>query len=118
MEPAVLIVDDHAGFRASARALLEAAGYTVAGEAGGATDAVAAAHRLRPSFVLLDIELPDGDGFEVAEALAALPDPPVVLLVSVRDRPSYRRRVESSAARGFIAKDRLTLAALGEALTA
>jgi len=100
VEPAVLIVDDHAGFRASARALLEAAGYLVAGEAGGAADAVAAAHRLRPAFVLLDIELPDGDGFEVAEALAALPDPPVVLLVSVRDRPSYRRRVASSGARG------------------
>ena len=55
---------------------------------------------------------------EVAEALAALPDPPVVLLVSVRDRPSYRRRVASSGARGFIAKDRLTRAALAEALTA
>ena len=99
MQPAVLIVDDHVGFRASARALLEAAGYTVAGEAGGAADAVAAAHRLRPAFVLLDVELPDGDGFEVAEALAALPDPPVVLLVSVRDRPSYRRRAGELGAR-------------------
>jgi DNA-binding NarL/FixJ family response regulator len=116
VQPAVLIVDDHAGFRASARALLEAAGYAVAGEAGGAADALAAAGRLRPGLVLLDVELPDGDGFAVAEALGAMPEPPVVLLVSVRDRPSYRRRGARSGACGFIAKDRLTSAALAAAL--
>jgi DNA-binding NarL/FixJ family response regulator len=116
VQPAVLIVDDHAGFRAAARALLEAAGYTVAGEADGAAEALAAARLLRPGVVLLDVELPDGDGFQVADALTALPDPPAVLLVSVRDRPAYRARVARSPALGFIVKDRLSTATLAEAL--
>jgi DNA-binding NarL/FixJ family response regulator len=117
VQPAVLIVDDHAGFRAAARALLEAAGYQVVGEAAGAEEAVIEAKRLRPGLVLLDVQLPDGDGFEVAGTLAALPDPPIVLLVSVRDRQSYRRRLPGSAARGFIPKDRLTSAAVAALLT-
>jgi two-component system nitrate/nitrite response regulator NarL len=117
VQPAVLIVDDHAGFRAAARALLEAAGYPVVGEAAGAAEAVTEAARLRPGLVLLDVQLPDGDGFDVAGVLAALPEPPIVLLVSVRDRQSYRRRLPGSAARGFIAKDRLTSAAVAALLT-
>ena len=117
MPPGVLIVDDNAGFRASARALLEAAGYPIVGEAGGAVAALDAAARLRPQLVLLDVQLPDGDGFDVAAALARLPEPPVVLLVSVRDRPAYRRRLAGSAARAFIAKDRLTTAAVAAVLS-
>jgi len=116
MARGVLIVDDHAGFRASARALLEAAGHQVVGEAGGARAAVDAAERLRPGLVLLDVQLPDGDGFDVASALARLPEPPVVVLVSVRDRASYRRRLPDSPARGFIPKDRLTPAAVAALL--
>jgi DNA-binding NarL/FixJ family response regulator len=112
----VLIVDDHEGFRASARTLLEAAGYEVVGEADGAAAAIASAARLRPGLVLLDVQLPDGDGFEVAAALAELPQPPVVLLVSVRDRASYRRRLPGSAARAFIPKDRLTSAVVAAVL--
>jgi DNA-binding NarL/FixJ family response regulator len=72
----VLIVDDHDGFRSSARALLEAEGFDVVGEAGDAASALAAAARLRPEVVLLDIQLPGIDGFEVAARLAATPDPP------------------------------------------
>ena len=117
MARGVLIVDDHAGFRASARALLEAAGHHVVGEAGGAAAALEAAQRLRPALVLLDVQLPDGDGFDVASALAQLPEPPLVVLVSVRDRASYRRRLPGSPARGFIAKDRLTPAAVAALLS-
>jgi DNA-binding NarL/FixJ family response regulator len=76
MRPTVLIVDDHAAFRASARALLQAEGFDVIGEATDGAAAVAAVAVLRPEIVLLDIQLPDLDGLPVAEQLAAAPDPP------------------------------------------
>ena len=92
----MLIVDDHDGFRSSARALLEAEGFAVVGEAEDAASALAAAARLRPEVVLLDIRLPGVDGFEVAALLAATPDPPEVVLVSTRHISSYRRRLATS----------------------
>jgi CheY-like chemotaxis protein len=76
MRPTVQIVDDHAAFRASARALLQAEGFDVIGEATDGAAAVAAVAALRPQIVLLDIQLPDLDGLPVAEQLAAAPDPP------------------------------------------
>jgi CheY-like chemotaxis protein len=76
MRPTVLIVDDHAAFRASARALLQAEGFDVVGEAANGAAAVEAVAALRPEIVLLDIQLPDLDGLAVAEQLAAAPDPP------------------------------------------
>jgi DNA-binding NarL/FixJ family response regulator len=110
----VLIVDDHAGFRSFARALLEAEGFDVVGEAEDGGSALAAIVRLRPHIVLLDIQLPDIDGFEVAERLAKAVDPPAVVLVSTRDISSYRRRLARSSARGFIPKSELS----GNALSA
>jgi DNA-binding NarL/FixJ family response regulator len=100
----VLIVDDHAGFRSSARALLEADGYEVLGEAADGESAVEEARRLRPQVVLLDIQLPGMDGFAVAETLAAEPSGPTVVFVSSRERSTYRKRLESAPARGFITK--------------
>jgi two-component system nitrate/nitrite response regulator NarL len=70
MAKRVLIVDDHAPFRAVARALLEGAGYVVAGEAADAAEALAAVTVEAPDAVLLDVQLPDRDGFSVATALA------------------------------------------------
>ncbi len=67
MRPTVLIVDDHAAFRASARALLQAEGFDVVGEAANGAEAVEAVAVLRPEIVLLDIQLPDLDGLAVAE---------------------------------------------------
>jgi DNA-binding NarL/FixJ family response regulator len=110
----VLIVDDHAGFRAMARALLEAEGFEVVGEAEDAAAALLAASQLQPQVVLLDIQLPDLDGFEVAERLARAGDPPAVVLVSTRDVSSYRRRLAGSPVRGFIPKNELS----GSVLTA
>lgn len=98
-----LVVDDHAGFRATARRLLESEGWTVVGEAADGHAAVAAAAALRPDLVLLDIGLPDIDGFEVAERLVAAGDVAVVL-VSSRDRSAYGDRLDRSPAAGFIAK--------------
>ena len=110
----VLIVDDHAGFRSFARALLEAEGFQVVGEAPDGASALAIARALAPELVLLDVGLPDMDGFAVCDALHDGASPAVVL-TSSRDFSSYRRRLERSRARGFVAKSELsgpTLAAL------
>ena len=110
--PRVLIVDDHPSFRASARVLLEAEGFEVVGEAADGAAALSEAGRLRPEVVLLDVQLPDIDGFTVAERLAARQGAPIVVLVSSRARLDYGSRVDASRARGFIAKAELS----GEAL--
>jgi CheY-like chemotaxis protein len=81
----VLIVDDDPGFRRIAREVLEAGEIDVVGEAGTGADAVAVARSLRPDGVLLDVQLPDTDGFTVARALSGLGIP--VVLCSVRDYP-------------------------------
>jgi DNA-binding NarL/FixJ family response regulator len=112
MARTVLIVDDHPPFRALARALLQLEGFEVVGEAADALSALDAIRRLRPSVVLLDIQLPDLDGFEVARRLAQAGDPPAIVLVSSRDRSAYRRRLAESPARGFIAKSDLSGAAV------
>jgi DNA-binding NarL/FixJ family response regulator len=109
----VLIVDDHVVFRSLARSLLEAEGFEVVGEAPDGRSAIDAALQLRPDIVLLDVQLPDLDGFAVAERLAAVdPDRPAVVLVSSRDSSSYRRRLATTPARGFITKSQLSGSAL------
>jgi CheY-like chemotaxis protein len=108
----VLIVDDHAGFRGFARRLLEAGGYSVVGEAEDGVSAIAAVEELRPELVLLDVVLPDTDGFAVAERLAEDAEPPVVVLTSSREAADFGRRIERSRARGFVHKDDLSEAAL------
>jgi CheY-like chemotaxis protein len=109
-----LIVDDHDGFRRFVRGPLEAAGFTVAEAATGA-EATEAARTVRPGLVLLDIQLPDFDGFEVARRLAADPaggPAPVVVLTSTREASDYGGRIAASPAAGFLPKDQLSGAAL------
>jgi len=113
----VLIVDDHAGFRARARAILGMAGFEVVGEAGDGASAIAEAERLRPDVVLLDIRLPDMDGFDVARRLTG-DSAPAVVLVSSRDASDYGSRIERSPAAGFIPKADLSGAALEALLRA
>ena len=108
----LLVVDDHAEFRTSVRALLEADGFAVVGEAGTGAEAIRAAGDLVPDVVLLDIRLPDLDGISVAESMAALPVPPDVVLVSSRDRSVYGTRLVNARARGFLAKSELSGQAL------
>jgi DNA-binding NarL/FixJ family response regulator len=110
----LVIVDDHQSFRSSARALLEAQGFRVIGEAADGDEALATVEALRPDIVLLDIQLPGRDGFAVADELAAFPAPPVVVLISTRDREVYAGRMAGAPARGFLSKGMLS----GPALTA
>ena len=111
----VLIVDDHPGFRANARALLEAEGFEVVGEAEDGASALRAAAALAPDLVLLDVQLPDQSGFEIAKRLTNGGGGPAVVLVSTRDESDFGPLVARSGARGFIPKAELagaTLAAL------
>ena len=112
----VLIVDDHPSFRASARTLLEAEGFDVVGEAETGVAALRAVKELRPELVLLDIQLPDFDGFEVAARLGKLDDPPEIVLTSSRDDCDYGRCIADSGARGFVPKAELSGSALAALL--
>jgi two-component system response regulator EvgA len=112
----VLIVDDHAGFRASARRMLEAEGFDVVGEADDGESAIEAAGELAPEVVLLDVQLPGIDGFEVASRLTAEAGAPAVVLTSTRDLAEFGSLVEESGARGFVPKGSLSAAAIEELL--
>lgn len=110
----ILIVDDHAGFRAQARALLVADGFSVIGEAVDGRSALLAARTLRPDLVLLDIGLPDVEGFVVASELASTGGPPFVVLTSSREASAYGPRILNRQVLGFIAKDELSGSAIRE----
>jgi DNA-binding NarL/FixJ family response regulator len=111
----VLIVDDHPSFRASARRMLEASGYAVVGEAADGEAAIAAAGELDPDLVLLDVQLPDLDGFAVAARIAALAGGrPAIVLTSSRDRSDFGEAIAESPVRGFIAKSELSGATFAE----
>lgn len=116
MKATILIVDDHPTFRATARMLLEADGYEVVGEAPDGLTAIDEAERLRPHVVLLDVNLPDIDGFQVARRITAVDGAPAVVLVSSRDSSDFGPLVSGSGARGFISKGDLSGAALAELL--
>jgi DNA-binding NarL/FixJ family response regulator len=108
----VLIVDDHAPFRAIARRVLARAGYDVVGEAADGAAAMRAARDLHPDAVLLDVGLPDADGVQLAAQLAGRDNRPVVVLTSSRDRRDLEPVLRRSAAQGFLHKEELTAAAL------
>jgi DNA-binding NarL/FixJ family response regulator len=116
MGKTVLIVDDHAGFRASARRVLESEGFSVVGEAGDGEAGIAAAGELGPEVVLLDVQLPDIDGFAVARQLTAGSNGPVVVLTSTRDSAEFGSEVSECGARGFVPKGALSGKTLGALL--
>ena len=106
MSVTVLIVDDHPSFRATARLLLESEGFDVVGEAADGAAGLRDARALAPDLVLLDVQLPDIDGFEVAAQLTGGGDGPAVVLTSSRDEADFGPLVAASGARGFVAQGR------------
>jgi DNA-binding NarL/FixJ family response regulator len=114
----VLIVDDHSSFRLQARAVLEAAGFVVVGEAADGRSGIALAAALRPEVVLLDIGLPDIDGFEVAGRLAAAQPGIAIVLTSSREATEYGFRLNACTAVGFLPKDQLSGSALAALVAA
>jgi DNA-binding NarL/FixJ family response regulator len=112
----VLIVDDHDGFRATARELLQAEGFEVVGEAGDGASAIEAARDLCPDIVLLDIQLPDLNGIKVAEQIDRRNGKPAIVLISSRDVSYLAGALQESPARGFIPKSELSAAALRRVL--
>lgn len=117
MARTILIVDDHPSFRATARALLQADGFEVVGEAEDGASAIEAVARLHPDLVLLDVQLPDMDGFAVAAEIGrpngSCPD---IVLTSSRDAADFGPLVAESGARGFVPKAELSGAALRSVL--
>ncbi len=114
MTTTLLIVDDHATFRASARLLLESEGFEVVGEAADGGSAIELTRSLAPDLILLDVQLPDIDGFEVASRLTDGDGAPAVILTSSRDGGDFGPLVRTSGARGFVGKAELS----GESLRA
>lgn len=108
----VLVVDDHPSFRRCARTLLTEEGFEVVGEAEDGASALALADELAPDLVLLDVQLPDVDGFEVTARLLEREPGLGIVLVSSRERDAYGPRVAASGARGFISKADLSRTAL------
>jgi DNA-binding NarL/FixJ family response regulator len=116
MGPTALVVDDHRMFRASARLLLQSEGFEVVGEAADGAEAVAQARRLHPDVVVLDVQLPDMTGFEVARSVLEAGSDIQVVLVSSRQASEYGDLVDDSGALGFIAKEELSRPALQRVL--
>jgi two-component system, NarL family, nitrate/nitrite response regulator NarL len=117
MTRTLLIVDDHPTFRTFARSMLSGEGFDVKGEAADGEQALVEAERLRPEVVLLDVQLPGIDGFEVAARLAEADEPPKVVMTSSRDASDYGIRLSQAPIAGFIPKRDLSGAGL-EALIA
>jgi DNA-binding NarL/FixJ family response regulator len=116
MTRSVLVVDDDPQFRQLAVALLVASGLTVVGEADSVAAALAAAARLEPSAVLVDVELPDGDGIALARDLAALSWHPRVVLTSVDGDITTTEDAQRAGAKAFVDKADLTDAPLARLL--
>lgn len=113
----VLVVDDHEGFRRRARRLLERHRYRVVEAADGAA-ALRLAIAEQPDVVLLDVRLPDMDGFAVAEALRRAGTNVAILLTSTQPEGDLADRLRTSTADGFIDKADLTAAAIAATLAA
>ena len=108
----VVVVDDHELFRPFVRDMLKAEGFDVVGEAADGNAAIEVIHAVHPDLVLLDVQLPDRDGFSVADELALDVDPPLVVLMSSREASDFGGRIARAPARGFLPKADLSGAAL------
>jgi two-component system nitrate/nitrite response regulator NarL len=111
-----LIVDDSEEFRASASRLLSAQGMTIAGCAAAGEEALRMAASLRPDVALVDVELGDEDGIELAAQLVESAAATAVILISIRDREELSELIRGSPARGFLRKDALDASCIAQLL--
>jgi DNA-binding NarL/FixJ family response regulator len=116
MQISVIIVDDDPTFRLLARRLLTEAGLLVAGEAENVAEGLSVAQELKPDAALVDVGLPDGDGFGLARQLTALPWRPRVVLTSVESDLGSDGAVRSAGAEAFVHKGDLPNAPLARLL--
>lgn len=112
MSRSVLVVDDDASFRDLAARVLTGWGHVVIGEARSVQEALARAAELRPGTALVDIGLPDGDGFSLTQQLRAMPWPPRVVLISSDSDPANAPAARRAGACGFFPKGELSDRAL------
>jgi DNA-binding NarL/FixJ family response regulator len=103
----IVIVDDHPGFRAWARVVLAADGFRIVGEAVDGASALAEVRAVQPDVVLLDVQLPDADGFDVAGALLAARPRPAIILTSSRDASAYEAELARTSL-PFVSKEELS----------
>ncbi|GAA4111555.1 hypothetical protein GCM10022215_07380 [Nocardioides fonticola] len=108
----LLIVDDHDGFRSFVASMLEGERFSVCGAVEDGAAALDAIARLRPDLVLLDVQLPDLDGFEVAERVAVSWPRTAVILTSTRDAEDFGARLRQAPVAGFVPKHGLSVQAL------
>jgi DNA-binding NarL/FixJ family response regulator len=107
MRETVVIVDDNDAFRARARLLLDAEGYEVVGEAGDGAAGLRVLRELGPDLALLDVQLPDTDGFALAERLREHAATTRIIIISTREAADYASSVTGCGAIGFISKSEL-----------
>jgi DNA-binding NarL/FixJ family response regulator len=108
----VLVVDDDLEFGTAASLLLVASGYDVVGQPGTAADGLSAALALRPDVVLLDISLPDGNGFDVAKQLTELESPAALIMISSRESSGFTAAACESGALGFVPKSKFSVSSI------
>jgi CheY-like chemotaxis protein len=108
----VLVVDDDPTFRRLARRLLGVLGLKDVTEAGTVAEALAAAVRVEPASALVDVELPDGDGFELASKLTVMPWRPRVVVTSAQFSEGFEMAAHRAGAEAFVPKAELARAPL------
>jgi two-component system, NarL family, nitrate/nitrite response regulator NarL len=111
-----LIVDDNGGFVAAARKLLEAGGITVVGSASSSAEAVELVGALHPDAALVDIDLGEENGLDLAARLRKTEPPTSVVLVSAYSPDDFLESIDSCGAAGFVPKSQLTASAVREVL--
>src|SRR5271163_2956706 len=114
----VVIVDDNSEFLDSARRLLEHQGVRVVGVASTNADGLRHVRELRPDVTLVDVNLGEESGFDLAEALQDSDDgaPVPVMLISTHAEPDLADMIETSPAIGFLAKSALSAGAITAAI--
>lgn len=111
----VLIVDDQPPFREASRMVVELTdGFQVAGEAENGEQAVALVSELRPDLVLMDVQMPGIDGIETTRRISAMPEAPVVVVMSTHESGDYREVAEAAGALTFVPKSQFDMDTLVE----